>query len=237
MDFGKRVIWTGAMLLAACGDAMAGGPTVDGPFLIAGGDGLEVGMSFDETTVRATLPEGLEPAEGFTGGIDIYTAPIGWGIGPYTAGYLWLDLAIASPDGTAARYMVHGYYGHGFLDLASLRQPVAEVGSGILEEAGDTMTATAGPNGAGALKAVLTTDPAKCATNVVGMGDYVWNSASGFTVMHIPTFAATACEATVVSAEVLDPAAFAGLKPTAILWGATWHNGAAAFAPAEPLKR
>lgn len=63
----------------------------------------EVGVAFPEGAVRAALPEGLEPAPGFTGGIAIYGGQEGWAGSPFSAGYVWVD---AEASGTPVRYLL-----------------------------------------------------------------------------------------------------------------------------------
>lgn len=236
MNMRYFVIASGIAAVVSVSGAAADGPTVDGPFLGMGGQVVEVGLSFDEAAVRAALPDGLKPAEGFTGGIDIYHLDHGWGIAPYSAGYLWIDLADhPSPDGSPSRYMVQGFYSEKFRAIPSLHQDVIVDGSGTLTDAGGMLNGSAGPAGKELLRLSVKVDPSKCTPSVEGMGDYIWKSGNGFTVMHIPTVA-DVCEATATSVEVLaSDGPLAALKPTAILWAVEGHNGAAVFAPPVPL--
>lgn len=234
MDTKQSIFAASIITLAACG-AAAAADAPNGPFLAMGGQVVEVGLSFDEAAVRAALPEGLEPAEGFTGGIDIYHLDHGWGIAPYSAGYLWIDLADhPSPDGTPGRFMVQGFYSEKFRAIASLHQEVIVDGSGTLTDADGTISGSAGPNGAEVLKLSVKVDPTKCFTAAEGMGDYIWKDGAGFTVMHIPTVV-DGCEALPISVEILaSDGPLAALKPTAMLW-AVEGTGAAVFAPPVPV--
>ena len=234
MDIKYRIFAAEILVLAAAGTASAA-DAPNGPFLAMGGQLVEVGLSFDEAAVRAALPEGLTPAEGFTGGVDIYHLDHGWGIAPYSAGYLWIDLADhPSPDGSPGRYMVQGFYSSKFRAIASLHQEVIVDGSGTLTETDGTIVGSAGPDGAEVLKLSVKVDPTKCFTAVEGMGDYIWKAATGFTVMHIPTVV-DGCEAQPLSVEVLaNDGPLAALKPTAMLW-AVEGSGGAVFSPPEPI--
>lgn len=234
MGIRHTMVAMGVLALASTGGAAAS-DAPNGPFLAVGGLVVEVGLSFDEAAVRAALPEGLKPAEGFTGGIDIYSADHGWGIAPYSAGYLWIDLADhPSPDGTAGRYMVMGFYSEKFRAIAALHQDVIVDGSGTLTETDGTIVGSAGPDGAEVFRLSVKVDQTKCFTAVEGMGDYIWKAAAGFTVMHIPTVF-DGCEAQPLSVEVLaKDGPLAGLKPTAMLW-AVEGGGAVAFSPPVPL--
>jgi hypothetical protein len=68
---------------------------------------IEIAAAFDAAAVRAALPEGVEPAPGFTGGLAVQSGDGDW-LGPYmAAGYLWIDLAPTqgAPD-HPTRYLV-----------------------------------------------------------------------------------------------------------------------------------
>ena len=200
------------------------------PFIGAGGHVIEIGIAFDEAAVRAALPKGLEPAEGFTGGVDIYNVGYGWGVGAYSAGYVWLDLAgPPGPGGAPVRYIVRGYFSHLFYPFDVLVQ-----GGSTLEESNGVFTGTAGPEGSVALRAVIKGDSSKCNLGASGMDDYVWGHESGsFMVTHIPAVG-DVCEAAPIKVEIAtdkDPA-LAGLTPKELLWAVSIMSGGAAAFPA-----
>lgn len=202
------------------------------PYLIGGGQLIEVGIAFDEAAVRAALPKGLEPAEGFTGGVDIYTVGYGWGTGPYTAGYVWLDLAgPPGPTGAPARYMVRGYYSVRF--YPSEEFDVIVPGSSSLKETDGEFVATAGPEGQVVLSATLKGDSSKCISGASGMDEYVWGEESGsLLVTYIPAVG-DVCEATPLAVEIATDkdSALAGLTPKELLWAVSITSGAAAAFP------
>ena len=205
-------------------------PLVQFPYLVGGGHVIEIGIAFDEAAVRAALPKGLEPADGFTGGVDIYNVGYGWGVGAFTAGYVWLDLAGSpGPGGAPARYMVRGYYSHQFYPF-----DVIVPGVSTLEEANGDFIGTAGPEGTVVLSATLKGDSSKCTPGAAGMDDYIWGHESGsFMVTHIPAIG-DVCEATPVKVEIAtekDPA-LAGLTPKELLWAVSIMSGGAAAFPA-----
>lgn len=203
------------------------------PYLIGGGNVIEVGIAFDEAAVRAALPKGLEPAEGFTGGVDIYNAGYGWGTGGFTAGYLWLDLAgPAGPTGAPARYMVRGYYSVRFYTAAEF--DVILPGGSTLEQANGDFIGAAGPEGTTILSVTLKGDSSKCIQGAAGMDEYVWGKESGSLLVTFIPAVGEVCEATPVKVEIAtdkDPA-LAGLAPKELLWAVSITNGGAAALPA-----
>ncbi len=208
-------------------------PTQPYPYLGGGGHVIEVGIAFDEAAVRALLPEGLEPAEGFTGGVDIYTNAYGWGVGAFSAGYVWLDLAgDPGPAGAPKRYMVRGYYSTLFYPF-----DVLKLGASTLEEKNGEFIGMAGPEGTTVLSVTLKGDSTKCTPGVAGMDDYIWGHEAGaYLVTHIPAIG-DVCEATPVNVEIATDkdAALAGLTPKALLWAVSIMSGGAAAFPAPEV--
>lgn len=82
------------------------------PYLQANVQLISVGVAFNEAAVRAVLPPGITPAPGFTGGINIYQAPTGYPLTPYSGAYVWIDIAgYDSPVGAKGRWILEGFYG------------------------------------------------------------------------------------------------------------------------------
>jgi hypothetical protein len=81
------------------------------PYQIAGGDHVQIGIVWDET-VAATLPTGLRPAAGMTGGLNIYRTTQARVLRPYSSAYIWLDVeGFDTPEGFKGRWMLAGVYG------------------------------------------------------------------------------------------------------------------------------
>jgi hypothetical protein len=72
--------------------AFSGGST-QAPSIMRGNQHIIIGITLDEAAVRAALPAGLEPAEGMTGGLNVYTSQGSDTVAPYTRSYVWVDLA------------------------------------------------------------------------------------------------------------------------------------------------
>jgi len=112
----RSQIWTAALAAALCvagaSAAGAGSPYPEPPYMIAKADLISVAITLDEDAVRDALPEGVEPVDGITGGINIYRSRNGYGLGPYSAGYVWVDIeGFDSPDGTKGRWILKAVHG------------------------------------------------------------------------------------------------------------------------------
>lgn len=232
-------LWIALSVLAGSGGLHAeDAKPLQYPLIGAVGNALEIGIAFDEAAVRAALPKGLEPAEGFTGGVDVYNVGYGWGVGAYSAGYLWLDLAgPPGPGGAPARYLVRGFYSNLFYPFPEF--DVIVPGASTLTETNGEFRGTAGPDGAVILSAVAKGDSSKCTVGAAGMDDYIWGKETGsLLVTHIPSIG-DVCEATPVKVEIAtdkDPA-LAGLAPKELLWAVSVTNGAGAFPAPEKSDR
>jgi hypothetical protein len=81
------------------------------PYLITSAEHLIILFEADESAITSILPPGLKPAEGNIVGLNMYHAQHAVGLVPYTASYLWVNLAgFDSSDGTKGRWMVEGWY-------------------------------------------------------------------------------------------------------------------------------
>lgn len=73
---------------------------------------VAAGLVFGEAAVREALPEGLEPAAGFTGGVVLQGGDAGWPLSPLTTGFVWIDVAAPGHiPGQLDRYLLSGFYG------------------------------------------------------------------------------------------------------------------------------
>ena len=103
----------------------------DGPYVVRGNQHMIIGITLDEAAVRAVLPKGLEPADGITGGINVYTSKGGEGVAAYARTYVWVDVkGHDSISGSKARYV---------LWAATSTGPDKLKKAGNLEVKGDTM--------------------------------------------------------------------------------------------------
>ena len=103
----KRIaalVAAGAVALTTAGFAQA---AENVPYVVRGNTHMLIGVKFDAAAVAEILPEGLEAAEGASGGIQVYTSGGGEGVAAYTRTYAWVDLAgYDSLTGNKGRYIL-----------------------------------------------------------------------------------------------------------------------------------
>lgn len=81
------------------------------PYLVQATDFLVTGAVFDRKAAQAALPHGLEVSDAATGLISIYSAPLGWGLAPYSACFVGIEVKDhEAPDGSPAFFMAEGWY-------------------------------------------------------------------------------------------------------------------------------
>ncbi len=98
-----------AILFALAPMVSSAGEDFKAPYLVGGNQHIIVGITLDETAVRAALPEGLEPVADLTGGLNVYTSQGGDGVAPYTRSYVWVDLeGYDSISGSRGRFILWG---------------------------------------------------------------------------------------------------------------------------------
>lgn len=198
---------------------------------------IEIGLALDAAAVRAALPQGLEPADGFTGGVAVYFVADGPTIVPQSSGYVWVDVKY----GHSARYILRSFHSEVTAEAAGERSdalvaslatgPAALVASGgsgnearngIRDEAaGSTRYVVAVTSGPARLDVVVDPVPGACSTEIVALTHYLFASGAdgGLEVLGDP-FAADWCEAHVASVGVTAPVRdVLGLfAPEQVLW-------------------
>jgi hypothetical protein len=185
--------------------------------------------------VRSLLPPEIEPVEEMTGGITLYTAEEGYGLSPYSAFYLYVNIkGFDSADGTKGRWMLQGVYGpekkvsaalHKYYGLPvragesqRVHKDASTVGIGTLEGQ-DVVRIVATPksdtckSGAGTLNYPGQLEPSR-----------------EIVVVQIP-YVGEFCAADPVSIDITAPAGdpLNKLKPVKILGAAAFKNIAFAF--------
>jgi hypothetical protein len=208
------------------------------PYVVTGLQTVTLGVTWDEAVIKAALPKGVTPTKEMTGGINIYKTTGGFGLGPYTAGYVWVDLeGVDAPDGAKGRWIlasVYGpqkvvtsfkqYYGGGHR-LGSSRQ---EAGEGGVVHAIATLD-----GGKDVLDVTVKVDNSKCAAGAGG-GNYFSAMPNG-NLMQLPlAFSGDVCPAEVVSAKVVAPEGdtFAKFQPKKVNWAVAIKGGSVALSPA-----
>ena len=203
------------------------------PYLVANSQHIIVGVAFDEAAVREMLPPGIEPVDGITGGINIYTANDGWGVAPYTAAYFWVDIVgFDSADGTKARWMLQGVYGPATTSQAlrvNFGWPV-RTGSSTRESVGDNIRAIGMLNGRKFIEVVITPKPDSC-QSIQSTLNYLGLLENGKVVTTQIPVIGDVCGADPVSVAINAPAGdpINKLKPVSVLWAIEFKNGYFSF--------
>lgn len=203
------------------------------PFQNAGTNHVLVGVTWDEATVQAMLPPGVRAVAGAPGIVNIYQVARGYGLAPYSAAYLSVDVeGYDSADGTKGRWLLGGVYGPDEKVAAALREhfgfPV-RTGSSRTVNMGSKRRATGMMNG----EAVITVDikpSGKCQAGA-GTINYPGQIAGGpVMVMQVP-YVGDICGAEPMSVKVTAPAGdpMARLQPVKLLWSIEMRDGSFPF--------
>ena len=101
----RKILLAGAIALGvSTGNTIAADNV---PYVVRGNTHMLIGVTYDEASVREILPAGLEPAEGMSGGIQVYNSGGGEGVAAYSRSYAWVDLAgYDSITGNKGRYIL-----------------------------------------------------------------------------------------------------------------------------------
>jgi hypothetical protein len=176
------------------------------PYQIAGANGVNVAVVWDEATIRKALPPDIEPVKGMTGGINIYSVERGYVIGPYSAAYFYVDIeGFDSPEGIKARWMLAGVYGPQPKTSTALKTyggfPVRP-GTSRIEPAADGKQAIGTVNGQDFVTAEFKSVPGSCEATATHL-NYVslLPETKQVTVTKIP-FVGDLCKAELVSVKV-----------------------------------
>jgi len=204
------------------------------PYLMTGMNSVAIAVAYDPASVDALLPKGLKAAEGYTGGVNIYTASGGFGLTPYSAGYMYVEVeGFVSSSGAKARYVFDSVYGPDPKVAKALEEHYDfTVSPGSSEQkAGDgTMSATASLGGKALFTNTIKPKSGDCPV-IAGDVNYVQSDGKGgWTVLPIP-FAGAFCLGEAVKVEVTAPAnsTFSKLKIDKMLAGFQLKDTAFAF--------
>ena len=157
------------------------------PWLMTDTHGIEVGYIMNEAEVRRLLPGGIEPAKELTGGFELYVSPGGYGLAPYSAFNVFVDIeGMDMPDGRKARWMLLGYYGPSEQVAAALRThygyPV-QAGSVKVETLGNEWVWTASTNGIDLIEVRIRRNSRTCEQHSA-LDHWPGKSPSGSTLIH-----------------------------------------------------
>lgn len=189
------------------------------PYLITGANLVMLGVTWDAEVIKQVLPAGLKPTPELSGGINIYQASGGYGVGPYQSAYFWVDVdGHDSSSGVKGRWMMQGVYGPDPKPAATLVEyagfPVRSGGSRFVDDGKirQAIGSVAGHDFV-SVKIKTSTDCSPAASMLT------YTTRKG--LIEIP-FTGSMCKAEPVSLDVTaragDP--FAAFKPQKILWAA-----------------
>ena len=207
------------------------------PWVMSGTYGIEVGYPLDETVVRRLLPKGIEPVKEMTGGFELYISPEGYGITPYSAFNVFVDVeGLDMPDGRKGRWMLMGFYGPSEKVAAALREHYAwpvRAGSARVQKNGIAWTWIGSANGEDLIEVRVTRGSKNCETH---RALDLWSGQSASETVLITPIPNTLClrevELSGVSMRASSGDALAALQPgnKPIAYAVEWENGAWSFA-------
>ncbi|WP_417517303.1 hypothetical protein [Minwuia sp.] len=228
----------GALTIGAAMLTAAAAQAADGPYVVSGNEHILVGITLDEAKVRAVLPEGMEPTEGITGGLNIYTSNGGEGVAAYQRSYVWVDLAnFDSITGNGGRYILWLSDSAHSAKMARAGYDT-EVGASTLTKDGHRVIGTTALGGEQVMKITIELSDAGCG-DAVGTQNYpsLPQGAEGLVVTQY-SFAGKICGASPVSVDITAPAdhPLSVYKPVSVVWAAFAKDLSFSGSPLMPVK-
>lgn len=228
----------GALALGTTILASVSANAADGPYVVGGNEHILVGITLDEAKVRAVLPAGMEPTEGITGGLNIYTSNGGDGFAAYQRSYVWVDLAnFDSITGNGGRYILWLADSTHAAKMARAGYDT-EVGASALTKAGNKVTGTTVLGGKQVMQVTIALSDAGCG-DAVGTQNYpsLPKDAEGLVVTQY-SFAGKICGASPVSVDITAPAdhPLSTYAPTKVVWAAFAKDLSFSGSPLMPVK-
>lgn len=183
---------------------------------------VQVGVAFTEAAVQGVLPEGLEPAAGFTGGIAVYGGDEGWVLSPLSTGYVWVDVTRREGGDEASRYMVLAFASERPEDIPAVS--LASASASTAPPAGEgALQALASPDAVSLLELTVRPSAGICTSSLVAeRGDLLTSGLDGsLGVVHLPVVL-DLCEAEALTARVSAPPdhLLGTFAPERVLWAA-----------------
>ncbi|MBT4487877.1 MAG: hypothetical protein HOK30_20305 [Rhodospirillaceae bacterium] len=210
-----------------------------GPYVVGGNQHLMIGITLDGAAVRAALPKGLEPTEGITGGLNIYTSKGSAATPAYSRFYVWADVnGHDSITGGKARYILWAATSNGPDKLKKAGNMEVQGATNLTKSGADISGATT-VGGTQIVKAAIKlADGPKCGPAAGSLNYPSLPDPAGKLMVTQYTFTATICGAAPVSADIMVDAghALAKFKPTKLIWAAYAKDLSFAGSPLMPIK-
>ncbi len=192
-----------------------------GPYVVKDNEHMIVGITLDEAAVRAALPKGLEPADGITGGINVYRSGGGDGVAAYSRSYVWADVkGFDSVNGGLARYILWAATSTG-PDKLKKAGNLEVQGDTVLSRTGDDVTGTTTIGGKRIMKTVIKMNAdGKCGPATGSLNYPSLPDPAGKMMVTQYTFTAQICGASPVQADITVDGnhPLAKFKPTKLVW-------------------
>ena len=208
------------------------------PYVVSGNDHIIIGITLDEGAVRAALPEGLEPAEGITGGLNVYRSGGGEGVAAYERTYVWVDLAnFDSLTGNKGRYILWLADSAHAAKMAKIGYDTTTGATSIAED-GRAVTGSTVLDGAEVMKVAIELADAACGPAVGTMNYPSLPAGKDALAATQYTFSGTACGATPVSVDISAPEGhpLATFKPQSVIWAAMVRDLSFSASPLLPIQ-
>ena len=221
------------LLLAALASPAAGEEAPPPPYLMTGANTVTIAVTWQADSLDGLLPAGVVPLEDFSGGLNVYDTEGGFGLGPYSAAYAYVNVqGWESVDGTPARHILGGWYGPDPRVAGAMRSHFnAPVTPGAATQ-GAEGTAWVGNGGAEDGTIRLEVLPADACVAFAGFLNYVGTAGAGagLELLRIP-YAGDFCPAEPVSVEMSGPegSALDRLRVERMLAGGRLRDGTFAF--------
>ncbi len=210
------------------------------PYVQADSHGVVINVTWDAVAVRKALPPGVRPASDMAGGIVVYSVGRGYGLGPYTAAYFYVNVeGHDTPEGARANWMLQGVYGparHAAAALRNMGYPVRQ-GEARIEESEGTTRYIATIGGQSILSATIRRGACEPAAQLEHYPTFDPRRKK-LVVMAIPEVGDW-CEAEVISLDVDPPKgdAFAAFKVTAVTGAGEFRDWSFAFTTPRVVSR
>ncbi len=205
------------------------------PYVVRGNTHMLIGVTLDEAAVREILPEGLEPAEGMSGGFQIYTSGGGEGVAAYSRSYVWVNLAgYDSLTGNQGRFIL-------WLSDTQHSEKMAKIGYATtagkiaLNETGGALEGSVSVGGAELMKGSVKAGECGAGTGVINYPSVpAWAETMAVTQY---AFAGKFCGAELTGLQILAPAdhMLTKLNPQPAGWAAVARDLSFSATPAMPL--